>query len=105
MVEPTLYAYEINGEADTGYTLLAHGPINEIYEKTRKGVYCVETEHEFFKVDRTGKFIVPANRSMYGKIVLSYDCTFYEGQVISDEDYVQLTDIYNLNIQEIMGYK
>lgn len=104
MVEPTLYAYEVNGEADTGYTLLAHGPINKIYEKSHKGVYCVETKHEFFKVDRSGKIIVPANRSMYGKIVLSYDCTFYEGQEVSDADYVQLTDVYKLNIQEIMGY-
>lgn len=105
MVEPTLYAYEIYGQADTGYSLLAHGPLNQIYEKDRKGVYCVETEHEFFKVDRSGKIIVPANRSMYGKIVLSYDFTFYEGQEISDEDYVQLTDVYNLNIQEIKGYR
>ena len=102
-MEPKIYVYEIIGETETGFSVLRHGPIIETYEKKRLGVHCLETEREMFKVNRTGTHIVPTLRAMYGEIVLSYDCTFHEGQKLSDEDYVQLTDVYKLNIQEIMG--
>lgn len=100
-MEPTIYVYGLLQESD-GHTLEDLGHIIQIYQDKRRGVYCIETQHEFFKVDRSGKKIIPATRDTFAEIVLSYDYTFINGQPVTGDDYVQLTDVYKLNIQDIM---
>ena len=116
-MEPAIFAYEIVKTQPVGWTnkdsdealiqeygeewsIRNLGQIVEIYKKVGRGVHCFETELEFFKVDRPGN-IIPANRQALGEIVLSYDSTFTNGQSISEDDYIQLTDCYKLNIKEI----
>lgn len=116
-MEPAIFAYEIVKTQPVGWTINDSdealiqeyeqewsvrnlGQIVQIYKKVGRGVHCVETELEFFKVDRPGN-IIPANRQALGEVVLSYDSTFTDGQSISAEDYILLTDCYKLNIKDI----
>ena len=100
--EPAIYVYCVTGEESTGYTLEDLGQLTEVHVKKAKGVHCIETEHHMFKVGRNGTGIVPATSQANGEIVLSYDFTFIDGQPLSSEDIAQLTDVYKLNIRDIM---
>lgn len=99
-MDSEINVYEIAGQEPIGFTLLYHGPIVEVFQKKRYGVHCIETENEFFKVSRDGNIIVPVLRPSIGKIVLSYDSSFYNGDITYD-NYIELTQEYNLNIQDI----
>ena len=100
--EPVIYVYGVNGEESTGYTLEDFGQLTEVYVKKGKGVHCIETEHHMFKVGRNGTTIVPAAGPTNSEIVLSYDYTYIDGQSLSAGDIAQLTDVYKLNIRDIM---
>jgi len=59
-----------------------------------------------FKVGRDGTTILPAGKTSApanSEIVLSYDYTYIDGQSLSAEDIAQLTDVYKLNIRDIMN--
>ena len=101
--EPAIYVYGIIGEDSTGCTLEDLGQLTEVYIKKGKGVHCIETEHHMFKVGRNGTTIAPAAGPSNSEIVLSYDFTYIDGQSLSAEDIAQLTDVYKLNIRDIMN--
>ena len=100
--DPTIYVYGVIGEESTGYTLEDLGHLTELHINKPKGVHCIETEHHMFKVGRNGTLIVPASGPSNSEIVLSYDFTYIDGQSLSAADIAQLTDVYKLNIRDIM---
>ena len=101
--EPTIYVYGVIGEESTGYTLEDLGQLTEVYVNKAKGVHCIETERHMFKVGRDGIAIVPVVGPADSEIVLSYDYSYIDGQSLSAADIAQLTDVYKLNIRDIMN--
>ena len=108
-IDQEINVYQITGNELTGYNLTNLGRITHIYEKKSvrgfQWVNCIETDLGLFKVNRSGSSIVPVSNStqLGGEIVLSYDSTFINDQEVCGDDYIQLTDVYKLNIQDIMA--
>ena len=101
--DPTIYVYGVIGKESTGYTLEDLGQLTEVHIKKGKGVHCIETQHHMFKVGRSGTAIAPAAGPSNSEIVLSYDFTYIDGQSLTAADIAQLTDVYKLNIRDIMN--
>jgi hypothetical protein len=93
--------YEITPKESTGFIIQKKGLITDIYEKINKGIICIETNEELFKVNRSGSTIVPVLPGYRGNIVLSYDSSFIDGQNLKLQEYLNLTNKDKLNIQNI----